>query len=139
MIKRTIAIAALCCATVGCEFPTESKKPGLFEGCPDIIFSCSGPSLSHNSVQLTPEEQTQAILDAILADEDLDGNAAGSLVSKLENVIAKLDKDNVGAAINQLQAFINQIQALIQSGQLAQQDGDLLIDAAQSVIDQLSA
>ncbi len=36
---------------------------------------------------------------------DLSGNVAGSLVSKLENVIAKLDKDNAGAAINGLQAF----------------------------------
>jgi len=88
---------------------------------------------------LSPEEGLQAILDALLADEDLNGNVTGSLASQLENVIAKLDKDNVGAAINQLQAFINQIEALIRSGGLAQPDGELLIDVAQGVIDQLSS
>jgi hypothetical protein len=87
----------------------------------------------------TPQEQLQAVLDALLADEDLNGNVAGSLASKLENVVAKLDKDNVNAAINQLQAFINEIEALIQSGQLAQPDGEILIDVTQGVIAQLSS
>ena len=87
----------------------------------------------------TPAEILQSMLDDILADPDLNVGVAASLASKLENVIAKLDKGNVGAAINQLQAFINQIQALIQAGTLDQPDGELLIDVAQGVIDRLSA
>ena len=81
----------------------------------------------------------QQILDDVLALSGLNGNVAGSLVSKLENVIATLDKDNGNAAINQLQAFINQIEALIQSGQLAQSDGELLISVAQEVVANLSS
>ncbi len=79
------------------------------------------------------------MLDDVLALSDLPGNVAGSLASKLENAIAKLDKDNVKAAINQLQAFINQVEALIQAGSLAQLDGELLIDMAQGVVDVLSS
>ena len=85
------------------------------------------------------EELLQQILDDVLAMSGLSGNVAGSLASKLENAIAKLDKDNVNAAINQLQAFINQVEALIQAGTLAQVDGELLIDVAQGVIDELSS
>ncbi len=102
-----------------------------FQTAIDDFENCGPP--------LTPEQQIQAILDEILANPDVNAGLAGSLASKLETVLAKLDKDNVGAAINQLQAFINQIQALIQAGTLAQPDGQILIDVAQGVIDQLSA
>ena len=116
MFKQTIAIAALCCATVGCEFPTESKKPvvhTLFENCPDIIFSCS---------LMNPEV-----------------NGAGALIDELENAIAKVDKNNVGAAINQLQTFIQRIEALVQAGTFTQPDGELLTTVVQSAIDELSS
>jgi hypothetical protein len=84
-------------------------------------------------------QQIEAMIDEILEDLDLHGGAAASLTSKLENVLAKLDKDNVGAAINQLQAFIQETQALVRADKLTQSEADALIAAAQDVIDRLSA
>ncbi len=63
----------------------------------------------------------QAILDEILANADVNVGLAFSLTTELDRVLA----------------FINEIEGLIQAGRLSSTDGQLLIDAAQSMIDQL--
>ncbi len=63
----------------------------------------------------------QVILDEILANADVNVGLAFSLTTELESVLA----------------FINEIEELIQAGRLSSTDGQLLIDAAQSMIDQL--
>ncbi len=89
----------------------------------------------------TPEQQTTALIDDVLDLVDsgvlLSGPANG-LIAKLDGVLKKLDKGNVGPAINQLGAFINQVQGLINAGKLPPAEGQALIDAAQSIIDELS-
>ncbi len=80
----------------------------------------------------------QALLDEILANADVNVGLAFSLTTQLENVLASLDRKNPTAATNMLQGFINAIEELIQAGRLSSTDGQLLIDAAQSVIDQLN-
>ncbi len=80
----------------------------------------------------------QAILDEILANADVNVGLAFSLTAELESVLASLDRKNTTAATKMLQGFINQIERLIQAGRLSSTDGQLLIDAAQSVIDQLN-
>ncbi len=79
----------------------------------------------------------QAILDEILANADVNVGLAFSLTTELESVLASLDRKNTTAATKMLQGFINQIERLIQAGRLSSTDGQLLIDAAQSMIDQL--
>ena len=80
----------------------------------------------------------QAILDEILANADVNVGLAFSLTTELESVLARLDRKNTTVANKMLQGFINQIEGLIQAGRLSSTDGQLLIDAAQSVIDQLN-
>ena len=80
----------------------------------------------------------QAILDEILANADVNVGLAFSLTTELESVLASLDRKNTTVANKMLQGFINQIEGLIQAGRLSSTDGQLLIDAAQSVIDQLN-
>ena len=63
----------------------------------------------------------QAILDEILANANVNVGLAFSLTTELDSVLA----------------FINEIEGLIQAGRLSSTDGQLLIDAAQSMIDQL--
>ena len=53
--------------------------------------------------------------------------------------LQQLENGNTAAAINQLQAFINQVNAFINAGTLSQTEAQPLIDAAQAIIDLLSA
>ena len=80
----------------------------------------------------------QAILDEILADGDVNVGLAFSLTTELESVLARLDRKNTTAATNMLEGFIDEIEGLIQAGRPSRTDGQLLIEAAQSVIDQLN-
>lgn len=64
---------------------------------------------------------------------------ADSLVSKLENILNKLEQGNTTPAINQFGAFINQALSLVDEGVLKPEEGQDLVDAAQAVIDQLTA
>jgi len=63
------------------------------------------------------------------------GNA---LISKLENILAKIDRGQIRAAINQLEAFINQVEALVSGGTLTTEQGAELIAAANDIMDALA-
>ena len=49
-------------------------------------------------------------------------------------MIKKIDKGQIGAAVNQLEAFINQVEALVKAGTLTDEQGAALIAAAEDVI-----
>jgi len=53
--------------------------------------------------------------------------------NKLEQVLAKLDGGQTGAACNQLGSFLNQVNAFINNGSLTQAQGQALIDAVNAV------
>ena len=88
----------------------------------------------------TPSEMVQDIIEEIgelIITGDLTGNHAQPLITKLESVIDKLDKNKITPAINQLNAFINQVNAYINSEKLTEEDGQSLIVSAEEVIDEL--
>jgi YVTN family beta-propeller protein len=88
---------------------------------------------------ITPDPIEALIEDVeeLLTGGILSGGQANSLGSKLENILDKLEKGQTQPAINQLNAFINQVLALV-DGVLTPEEGQDLVDAAQSVIDQLT-
>jgi hypothetical protein len=100
-------------------------------------FGVAGRTTAVFVVMRAPEEQIDAIIDAIgdlLADGTLNGGQATSLIRKLENVQAKIERGQTDAAINQLEAFINEVEAFVAAGVLEMADGDALIAAARAVI-----
>jgi hypothetical protein len=100
-------------------------------------FGVAGRTTAVFVVMRAPGEQIDVIIDAIedlLADGKLNGGQANSLIRKLENVQAKIERGQAGAAINQLEALINEVESLVADGVLSMADGDALIAAAQGVI-----
>ncbi len=96
----------------------------------DIICG-SVTSLSAFAILENPTEN----LIATVKDMNLQQGIENSLTSKLENVIAKLEKGNVNAAINQLEAFINQVEAKRgKKNGLTDKQAVVLIAAAQDII-----
>lgn len=73
----------------------------------------------------------QEINDAI-TNGDI-GNNANGLLSKLDQIMNKLDSNNTNAACNQLNAFINQVEDLIASGDLDSEVGQPILDAATGI------
>jgi hypothetical protein len=85
----------------------------------------------------SPTEQIELLIDDIDALEAagvLNKGNANALRSKLENVLAKIDKGQIGAAINGLEAFINEVEALVAAGTLTEAQGAALIAAAEDAI-----
>jgi pullulanase-type alpha-1,6-glucosidase len=100
-------------------------------------FGVAGRTTAVFVVMRAPEEQIDAIIDAIgdlLADGTLNGGQANSLIRKLENIQAKIERGQTAAAVNQLEAFINEVEAFVAAGVLEMADGDALIAAARAVI-----
>lgn len=80
-----------------------------------------------------PVEAIQDLV-SVIQDIDLPHGTENSLISKLENALKSLEKENEGAAINQLEAFINAVEA--QRGKkITDDDADALIATAQLIID----
>jgi polyhydroxyalkanoate synthesis regulator phasin len=80
-----------------------------------------------------------SIIEELVDSGDLTGGQGNALVVKLENALEKLGDGKTNTAINQLGAFINQVEALVNAGTLTPEEGEALIEAAQFIIDQLSA
>jgi len=86
-------------------------------------------------------ELTEALtedVEELLTGGNLSGGQANSLVSKLENILNKLEQGKTKPVINQLGAFINQVLSLVDEGVLTLEEGQDLVDATQAVIDQLT-
>lgn len=84
---------------------------------------------------ITPSEAIEH-LTATIENMNLHQGIENSLTSKLENVIAKLEKGTVNAAINQLEAFINAVEAQ-RGNKLTEEQADELVDVANSIISML--
>jgi predicted extracellular nuclease len=90
---------------------------------------------------MTTEQEVNELIDAVQAlvdDGTLKKGRGKALVSKLENVLAKLAKEKFNAAANQLNAFINQVEAFVNAGILTAEQGDALIEAAAALVGVLS-
>jgi hypothetical protein len=84
----------------------------------------------------TPEGQIAALIaeiEALVAGGDLAANKANPLITKLEQVLAKLEDGQTAAACGQLDAFINQVNAYITNGTITAAEGQALIDAVNAV------
>jgi YVTN family beta-propeller protein len=73
--------------------------------------------------------QIQALVDA----GTLTQNQGAGLINKINQVIAKLDQNQTGAACNQLSAFISQVNAFITNHSLTPSQGQPLIDGANAI------
>ncbi|MFC1552337.1 FlgD immunoglobulin-like domain containing protein [Candidatus Latescibacterota bacterium] len=90
--------------------------------------------LVKSALLITPVEAINYLIATV---EDM--NLQHGLTSKLENVIAKLEKGNVQEAIDQLGAFINQVEAKRGKKKgLTNEQADELIGAAQDIIVMIS-
>ncbi len=84
----------------------------------------------------TPQDQIAALIaeiNALVAGGALAPNKANPLVTKLEQVVDKLDREQTAAACGQLGAFINQVTAYIGNGTLNAAQGQALIDATNAL------
>lgn len=84
----------------------------------------------------SPQSQIDALiaqLEALITGGTLTQNQGNALINKLNQVSAKLDSSQTGAACNQLGAFVNQVNAFVNSGSLTQAQGQALIDAANAI------
>jgi predicted extracellular nuclease len=90
---------------------------------------------------LTTEQEVNELIDAVqklIDNGTLNGGQGNALISKLENVLAKLAKGNTNAASNQLGAFINQVEDFVNDGILTADQGDALIKPASALVGVLS-
>jgi hypothetical protein len=113
---------------------TSSYDPGT------ATFGVPGRTTSVFIAKRAPGEQIDLIIDQVedLADAGvLNDGQANSLIRKLENAQASLERGRVNAAVNQLNAFVNEVMSLVADGILEPAEGQALIDAARNVIDDL--
>ena len=80
-----------------------------------------------------PVQSLIAQIQAMVAAGTLTQNQGAGLIDKINQVIAKLDQDQTGAACNQLNAFISQVNAFISSHALTPSKGQPLIDGANGI------
>ena len=80
-----------------------------------------------------PVQSLIAQIQAMVAAGTLTQNQGAGLIDKINQVIAKLDQDQTGAACNQLNAFISQVNAFISSHALTPSQGQPLIDGANGI------
>lgn len=90
--------------------------------------------------ETTPEEKVDLLSAAVsgLIDAGLLDQGGNGLLGLLDVVLTSVQNDRP-STIKQLNAFINAVEGLINGGPLTAEQGQPLIDAAQSLIDQLSA
>lgn len=84
----------------------------------------------------TPQDEIAAIVDdieALIAGGTLASNKANPLITKLEQVIGKVEGGQTAAACDQLGAFINQVKAYINNGNLTAVQGQELIDTTNAL------
>lgn len=80
----------------------------------------------------SPQQQALVIIsevEALVSNGTLTGNQGDGLKTKLYEIIEKLQKGNINAACNQLDAFINQLNALIPRSLTPQQGAELITAA----------
>ena len=93
----------------------------------------TNPAFIAFGTQPDPIGSIIAEVQALAAAGTLTPNQSAGLIDKLNQVSAKLDAGQTGAACNQLSSFISQVNAFINSGALTTAQGQSLIDAANSI------
>lgn len=121
-LKSDTPIATI---SVDAEFPQIPGGSCFFFD--DLVFV--GPQ---GEIKLIIEEVEDLVAEGILTEED-----GSSLIEKLQATIAKLNQGKTRPVCNILQAFINQVQAYLNAEKLSALEGQSLIDAANSMIDQV--
>jgi hypothetical protein len=84
----------------------------------------------------SPQDQVAALIadiNALIAGGDLAENKAGSLLNKLDQILASLANEQTAAACGQLSAFSNQVSAYVNSGTLTAAEGQSLLDAVNAL------
>jgi len=112
--------AETCDATLGCQDGADPCDPAL-TFCDENLDDC-----------LTPIEITEQMLAAVaqlLDDGVLTGGQANSLSRQIEQAARAIDREKINVACNTLSDFIEHVQDLVA-------EGVLLIEEAQSLIDQ---
>lgn len=87
-----------------------------------------------NGVLWSEEDQVEVIvegIDDLVDDGSINNGQANALQSKLDNILAQVDRGNTTAAQNQLDAFVNQVEALLASGAITQEQADVLFEQAE--------
>jgi hypothetical protein len=89
---------------------------------------------------LSAQDQVDQVLapgvEALVHDDVLTAGQGNSLIAKLYAAVGALDRSNVTAAVNVLEAFINQVTALMtRADHLTPEQGQSLVDAAIDAID----
>jgi len=106
------------------------------EAC-DASGQCSfdGPSVSVTT--LTPSQSLLALIQAVddlVNSGALSEGAGRALKATLEAAMRQLDRGNIEAMIQQLNAFEHQVEAFVNSGALSAADGQRLIGSANELI-----
>jgi uncharacterized protein (TIGR02145 family) len=95
---------------------------------------------SENAREITSITDSDYLLDLItiiegmVDDGTLNEGNGNALISKIENVIKSIEKENTNAISGQLGSFINSTEALVNSGTLTEELGQILIDPAEEAI-----
>lgn len=84
----------------------------------------------------TPVEQAEDIVEEVITIE-LPQNVENSYLANLLKVAEFINQGKINPAINQLNAFINKVTQDLQYGELTQTEADALIDAAESLLEDL--
>ena len=90
---------------------------------------------------MTTEAEVQDLIEDVLMLVEagaLNEGQGNALVSKLENVLSKLDKGQEEAAANQLGAFVNQVEDFVAEGILTSEQGAQLTTPVMLLIEALS-
>jgi hypothetical protein len=96
-----------------------------------------GPACDMGAYEVeTPQGQIAALIaqiNALVTAGSLAQNKANPLITKLNQVVNKLNAGQTTAACGQLGAFINQLNADIRNGTLTPAEGQPLLDAAHAI------
>ena len=117
-------------------------------GQPEATLVVTGPTVASvggfwavtaQLSEMTPREEVELLRSQVqaLVPDPLRSQRAKPLLSKLREAIKNLDRGRIRPAINKLRDFIDQLNALINSGELTAEQAQPLIDAANSIINQL--
>lgn len=112
-----------CGRAIDCDDNNAEKYPG--HGCIDDVLKAI--------------DDVSTDLEKLVGTEGYNLNSAQtqSLLTKLQQAIAKVDSGNITSAIGKLNSFINQINAFINSGKISSGIGNSLIGDVRIIIDYL--
>ena len=76
-------------------------------------------------------------VEELVTNGTLNAGQGNSLIRKLELAIRDLQEGNIAGSIGHLMSFIGQVNGFINSGILTPAEGEALINAANSIIDEI--